>query len=350
MVEKIVKGRGVGFNPANRFEPISFEPDPEWNPEEDPSPKTRFYRDQTRDVLSKNDSPDIGFTYGLNPYRGCEHGCVYCYARPTHEYLGLSAGLDFETKIFVKEDAPSLLRERLASPRWVPQTVVMSGVTDCYQTAEKRFALTRGCLEVFAEFLNPVAIITKNRLVTRDIDVLKKLARADAAAVILSVTSLEDKVRRVMEPRTSAPKERLAAIHALSEAGIPVGVNVAPVVPGLTDHELPRILYEAAKAGARFAGYVPLRLPFAVKNIFEEWLAQNFPDHQKKVLNQIRAIRGGNLNDARFGSRMRGQGVFAKNLEEMFRIACGKAGLQHGGPGLSARSFHRREEQLSLNL
>ena len=217
-------------------------------------PRTQFFKDHSQTIIARNDSPDVGFDASLNPYRGCEHGCIYCYARPTHEFLGFSAGLDFESKIMVKEDAPELLRAELSSPKWQPQVIFMSGVTDCYQPVERKLKLTRRCLEVLAEFRNPVFIVTKNQLVTRDTDLLAELARHQAAAVWLSITTLDSDLRKVMEPRTSPPAARLAAIRELAAAGIPVGVNVAPVIPGLTDHEMPAILQAAAEAGATSAG------------------------------------------------------------------------------------------------
>src|SRR5258706_1542765 len=227
MASKTLPSRGAGGNPPNRFEKIHIEPDTDWDPEQDPLPRTQFLRDKTATIIAYNDSPDVGFEASVNPYRGCEHGCIYCYARPFHEYLGFSSGLDFETKIMVKQDAPKLLRQELSSPKWKPQVIAMSGVTDCYQPIERRLKLTRGCLEVLAEFRNPVAIVTKNNLVTRDINLLGELARYGAAAVFLSITSLDSDLRLVLEPRTSPPAARLTAIKALSAAGIPVGVLVA---------------------------------------------------------------------------------------------------------------------------
>jgi DNA repair photolyase len=273
-----------------------------------------------------------------------------CYARPTHEYLGLSAGLDFESKILVKEDAPELLRKELASPRWEPQVLSMSGVTDPYQPVEKKLRITRRCLEVLAEFRNPVVVVTKNHLVTRDMDLLSELARDGAAAVAISLTTLDDDLRRVMEPRTSRPARRLAAIEKLAEAGIPVGVMTAPVIPGLTDHELPALISAAAGAGATFAAYTPVRLPGAVRPIFEDWLARHFPERKDKVLNRIRSIRDGNLNDPRFGSRMRGEGIFADHIAQLFEISSRRAGIQRGSfPKLSTSAFRRAEEgQASL--
>jgi DNA repair photolyase len=264
-----------------------------------------------------------------------------CYARPTHEYLGFSAGLDFETKIVVKEDAPQLLRAELNSPRWLPQPVALCGVTDPYQPLEHRLGLTRRCLQVFAEFNNPVGVVTKNHLVTRDADLLGELARQEAAAVFLSVTTLDAGLARVMEPRATQPAGRLEAIRELSAAGVPTGVLVAPVIPGLTDTEMPAILAAAARAGARFAGYVVLRLPHGVAALFEEWLGLHFPGRKDKVLGGIRALRGGRLNDARFGSRMRGEGALALMIRDVFRLSCRRVGLRRGGPALSSAAFRR---------
>jgi DNA repair photolyase len=299
-----IRGRGASGNPPNRFERLALEPDPEWYDAEEPVPQTRFFRDDSKTIINYNDSPDIGFAASVNPYRGCEHGCIYCYARPFHEYLGFSSGLDFETKIMVKEDAPELLRRELASPKWKPQVIALSGVTDCYQPVERKLGLTRRCLEVLAEFRNPVGIVTKNHLVTRDVDVLGELARCDAAAVFMSVTTLDPELRKVMEPRTSPPASRFSAVETLSQAGVQVGVLVAPIIPGLTDHEIPSIISAAVKAGARFAGHVILRLPYAVAPLFEQWLTRHFPEKKEKVLNRIRAIRGGKLNDPRFDTAL----------------------------------------------
>ena len=526
-----LRGRGAPHNPPNRFEPIHYEPDPEAADPDTASPKTEFFRDTSRSVISRNDSPDVGFEASLNPYRGCEHGCIYClsgetltlmadgttrplgdlqvgdeiygtvrrgwyrrfvktrvlahwearkaayrvtledgtsliasgdhrfltlrgwkfvtgaqsgarrrphlttndklmgiggllervhhppgqplqilrltgglqehlrffqtvgpailrqrdidgvalktraqlgvaaieplgrmtplfdittgtedfiangvvshncYARPTHEYLGFSAGLDFETKILVKEEAPDLLRKEMSSPRWKPQALALSGVTDPYQPIERRLQLTRRCLEVLLDFRNPVLIITKNRLVTRDADLLGALAARDACAVFLSVTTFQRDIHRVLEPRTSSPRARIEAIRELSAAGIPVGVLVAPVIPGLTDHELPSIVEVAARAGARRSGYVVLRLPHGISALFEDWLERHFPDRKEKVLNRIRSLRGGRLNETRFGKRMRGEGVFAEQIAALHDMACKKAGIPRGGFELSTSHF-----------
>ncbi len=337
----VVRGRGVGWNPPNRFERISVElelaqDDPEGDPP--PLPETVLLRDRTRSILARNDSPDVGFDVGINPYRGCSHGCVYCYARPTHEYLGFSAGLDFETKIMVKEEAPALLRTALASKAWRPQVIALSGNTDAYQPAEKHLRLTRRCLEVLTEFRNPVGIVTKSHLVTRDADLLADLARDRATAVVLSITTLRNDVQRAMEPRAATPSRRLDAIRALVDAGIPVGVNVAPIVPGLTDEELPAILDAAAGAGATFASYIVLRLPHGVKEIFEGWLGQHFPERRDKVLQRLREMRGGKLYDARFEVRGRGEGPWAEHLRSLFRVTRDRLGLDHQ-PRLSAAAF-----------
>jgi DNA repair photolyase len=345
----ILMHRGAVENPPNRFEKIHLEPDADWNPEEDSLPRTQFFKDHSQTVIARNDSPDVGFQASLNPYRGCEHGCIYCYARPTHEYLGFSAGLDFESKIMVKEDAPELLRQELSSPKWQPQVIFMSGVTDCYQPVERKLKLTRRCLAVLAEFRNPVFIVTKNRLVTRDIDLLSALARHQAAAVWLSITTLDSELRKIMEPRTAPLAARLAAIRELAQAEIPVGVNVAPIVPGLTDHELPAILQAAADAGATSAGFEVVRLPYAVAPLFEKWLGTHFPDRKEKVLNRLRALNGGKLYDAQWGKRMHGEGIFAGQIEQMFEVARRKAGIQNDGDELSAAAFRRPPgAQLSL--
>ncbi len=335
-----VRGRGAATNPANRFVEIGVEPDPE-AAEEASAPATRFYRDAGRRAITTNTSPDVGFEASVNPYRGCEHGCIYCYARPTHEYFGFSAGLDFETRIMVKQDAPALLRAELAARSWTPKTVALSGVTDPYQPVERRLGITRGVLEVLAEFRNPVSVITKNHLVVRDADLLAGLARVDAASVTLSITTLDEDLRRVMEPRTSGPRRRLDAIRALREAGVPAGVMVGPVIPGLTEPELPAILEAAAEAGATHANYVVLRLPHGVAGLFERWLEDHLPGRKDKVLNRIRSLRGGELNDPRFGSRMRGEGVFAEEIRALFEIARRRAGLPRRGKPLSTAAFRR---------
>lgn len=336
-----VRGRGSTGNPKNRFEATELVPELAEEFDETSSPSTEFLTDASRSIIAYNDSPDVGFDASVNPYRGCEHGCVYCYARPTHEYLGFSSGLDFETKIMVKHDAPELLKKELSRLNWKPQVLAMSGVTDCYQPVEKKLRLTRRCLEVLLEFRNPVVIITKNYLVTRDVDILQELARYHCIGVSISLTTLDPRLSAVMEPRASRPVRRLAAIRQLADAGIPVGYLQAPMIPGLTDAEAPAIAQAASRAGAAFAGYVALRLPFAVKSLFEQWLEEHFPERKEKVLNRIRAIRGGRLNDPNFSTRMRGEGVFAQQMADLFQLACKKAGIDNRRPELTTRYFRR---------
>ena len=289
--EQPVKGRGTTTNPHNRFESLSYTPDPEYldhlldspdDGDEHPSPRTQVYRDPSRSILSRNDSPDLGFSVSINPYRGCEHGCIYCYARPTHEFLGMSAGLDFETRILAKQDAPALLRKALSARSYEPEPIIMCGITDPYQPVERRLLITRGCLQVLAEFRNPVAIITKNALVARDRDLLAELAESNAASVFVSITTLRPELARTLEPRASAPQRRLDAITLLAEAGVPVGVMSAPIIPGLNDHEVPAILQAAADAGARAAGHTVVRLPYAVSELFVEWLEDPLPGTEEQ--------------------------------------------------------------------
>ena len=348
-----IHGRGASWSPANRFEKLHVDVndfdvvDVDADESERPRRETQFFRDGTKTIITRNNSPDVGFETSLNPYRGCEHGCIYCYARPTHEYLGFSAGLDFESKIMVKTNAPQLLRAELERPGWKPQVLVMSGVTDPYQPVEKKLRITRGCLEVLAKFRNPVAIITKNRLVTRDADLLRELVDYNAVAVNISVTSLDPKLQRVLEPRTSSPQARLDAISQLHGAGIPVGVMVAPVIPGLTDHEVPKILETCARAGAQFAGYTIVRLPWAVAPLFEHWLEEHFPDRKEKVLGRIRHLRRDRLNNSEWHTRMTGEGIFAEQIASLFEVGCRRAGIGER-PKLSADGFRRTREQLTL--
>jgi len=348
-----IRGRGASWSPANRFEKLHIDLndpdvlDGDLETEERPRRLTQYFRDGSKSIITRNNSPDVGFETSLNPYRGCEHGCIYCYARPTHEYLGMSAGLDFESKIMVKMDAPELLRAELESPRWQPQTLVMSGVTDPYQPVERKLRITRGCLGVLAKFRHPLAIITKNRLVTRDIDLLRNLAERNASAVNVSVTSLDPNLQRVLEPRTSSPSARLDAIRQLRSAGIPVGVMVAPIIPGLNEHEVPGILDACAKAGAQFAGYTVVRLPWAVAPLFEHWLEEHFPERKEKVLGRIRNLRGDRLNNPKWHIRMTGEGIFAEQIASLFKVGCHRAGIGNR-PKLSTAAFLRAKEQLNL--
>jgi len=336
-----LRGRGSNHNPPNRFELICYERDPDVADEDAPAPATQFLRDRSRSVITSNSSPDIGFDVSINPYRGCETGCSYCYARPTHEYLGFSAGLDFETRILVKEDAPELLRQELSAHTWKPQLVALSGVTDAYQPIERRLQLTRRCLEVLVEFRNPVGVVTKHHLVSRDRDLLGELAREQAAVVYLSINSLDAELARRLEPRASQPLGRLAAIEELAAAKIPVGVLVAPIIPGLNDHEMPTVLAAAARAGARFAGYVLLRLPHGLPELFQSWLDQHYPGKKERILSRLRLMRGGQLNDPRFGSRMVGEGILAEQIRALFHLGCKQAGLARRGPAVSTAGFRR---------
>ncbi len=331
------KGRGTSENPPGRFETLEVEPI-------EPFPgriATRYLRDDSRSIVARNESPDVPFSVSINPYRGCEHGCTYCYARTYHEYLGFSAGLDFETRILVKDSAPELLRSELDSRTWRPQVLGMSGVTDPYQPIERRLELTRRCLQVLAEYRNPVAVITKNALVTRDLDFLGELSADGAAGVAISITTLDPEISRRMEPRTSHPRDRLEALRVLSENGIPCGVSLAPVIPGLTDHEIPAILEAAADHGAGWANWLLLRLPGAVEGIFRSWLEEVYPDRTEKILNRIRSLRQGGLSDSRFGTRMRGEGIFSEQIRSLFLTACDRHGLRTVPSPLSSAGFRR---------
>ncbi len=330
------RGRGATINPAGRFDRLEVSIDEEF---ENPNPRTEYLIDSSRSVITTIDSPDLSFRAGLNPYRGCEHGCSYCYARPYHEYLGFSAGKDFETRILVKENAPELLEKELSAPGWKPEPLAMSGVTDCYQPVERRLQITRRCLEVLALFKNPVGVVTKNHLVTRDTDLLSDLASVQAANVHISITTLDAGLASKLEPRASLPMHRLDAIRQLHEAGIPVGVLVAPVIPGLNDHEIPAILAAAKQAGATRAGFTILRLPHGVKDIFAAWVQEHYPDAAERIFGRIREIRGGQLNSSQFGTRMRGEGIYAEHIARLFDLSRTRENLEKHFPRLSTDSF-----------
>lgn len=339
-----MKGRGADEQPVNRFTDTEFEPDPEYlewlyQLGEDEPPRTKLLTDSSRTVITKNSSPDIEFDYSLNPYRGCEHGCSYCYARPFHEFLGFSAGLDFETKIVAKPDAPELLKAELCKKSWQVSNLVMSGVTDPYQPVEKEQKITRGCLRVLRDFRQPVEVITKNYLITRDLDYLAVLAAVRACRVRISITTLDPALGRILEPRASAPERRLEAVRKLSAAGVPVGVNAAPMIPGLNDHELPAIVKAAKEAGASWIHYLPLRLPGAVAPIFVSWLQRHRPHARDKVVRLIRELRGGKLNQTDFHTRFQGRGEVASRLRQLFEISRKKHGLSSSPPELSGRHF-----------
>jgi DNA repair photolyase len=328
------KGRGATLNPQGRFERHGHEAvDDGWGSlealAEDPSPATQVLPDRARTIIAHNQSPDVPFDQSINPYRGCEHGCVYCYARPSHGHLGLSAGLDFETRIFVKHDAALLLRQELARPGYVCKPISLGANTDPYQPLERRLEITRQVLEVLAETHHPVGIVTKSALVTRDIDLLAPMARAGLARVYVSVTTLDAALARTLEPRAAAPHRRLAAVRALAQAGITTGVMVAPIIPALTDHEIEPILAAAAAAGAASAGYVLLRLPHEVKDLMAAWLDTHRPLRAAHVLSLVRQCRDGRLNDPEFGSRMRGAGPFAELIRQRFHKASRRHGFDH---------------------
>ncbi len=345
-VGRSLPGRGAASNPANRFEGEERLPDPEQAGQ--PPSQTTVISERVKTALSYNDSPDIGFDRSLNPYRGCEHGCVYCYARPTHEYFGLSAGLDFETKLFAKTNIDDVLRQEVAAPRYRPRFVALSGVTDPYQPVEKHLELTRRCLNVLAESGHPVEIITKNPMVTRDVDLLRPLARQGAVRVSLSVTSLRGDLARRLEPRVPRPDLRLAAVSQLAAAGVPVGVNISPIIPGLNDEEVPALIRAARDAGAQWVRWILLRLPHGVKGVMAEWLEAHYPDRAAKVLNKVREARGGQLNVSQFGERMRGSGQQVAMIRRLFQTQAEKAGLSLKPPPLSALSFRAPSDQLQL--
>lgn len=333
-------GRGTLLNPSSRFDRLSFEPDGD-AAADGSAPRTEFLRDTTRTLITRNDSPDIPFEFSINPYRGCEHGCVYCYARPYHEYLGLSAGLDFETKIVVKTEAPELLRRELGRPSWKGNPLGLSGVTDCYQPVERRLELTRQCLALMVECGQPVGAITKSGLVARDADLFGELARHGAAEVCLTITTLDERLRRALEPRASTADVRLDAVARLAGQRVPVGVMVAPVIPGLTDHEIPRILGRAKEAGATWAGFTMLSLPHGVGGLFDEWLTAHVPDQKEKILGRLRQVRFGCLTDARFGHRRSGEGPLADLTAQLFARSRERVGLAAAPPLLSSAAFRR---------
>ncbi len=344
-----LKGRGSQFNLPNRFEQIYIDPDSYEREESQDTDEdegirkiqTVFYNDYSKTILAKNDSPDVGAGFSINPYRGCEHGCIYCYARPTHEYLGFSSGLDFESKIMVKRDAPQLLEEAFLKKNWEPQVIFFSGNTDCYQPVEKKLEITRGCLEIFLKFRNPLAIITKNSLVRRDVDILKELAKLNLVTVVLSITSLKKEVQRKMEPRTSSPELRLKALEFLSANGIRTSVNVAPIIPGLTDEEIPSILKAASEHGAKSAGKVVVRLPHGVKDLFVDWVRREFPERANKIINRISDLRGGKLYNSEWGKRMTGEGKWAETIHDIFKANCERYNLNKEKTSLATNLFIR---------
>lgn len=348
-------GRGSSLKPANRFLTIELQDDFEHLEPGDEllsehKVATEYFEDDSQTILSQNSSPDIPFKYSINPYRGCAHGCSYCYARPTHEYLGLNAGIDFESKIFIKRNASHLFRAELEKKSWTAEPVMLSGVTDPYQPAERRFQITRACLEVAKDFRQPVGIITKNALVTRDIDLLAELAQDRLARVAISLTTLDQNLTRQLEPRTSSPAARLRAIGELADAGIETTVMTAPLIPGLTDEEVPRLLEAAAEHGAKNAGYIILRLPQAVRPVFLDWIRRCYPDRVSKVEGLLRGMRSGGLNQSEFGTRMRGTGEYADLLSQSFKVFARKFGLSTKTEPLNRESFRRPSKGRQLDL
>ena len=329
VAERARKGRGAGINPSGRFEPHAREAmDDGWGGADEPQPiRTEVTPEKARSIITRNDSPDIAFDRSVNVYRGCEHGCVYCYARPSHSYLGLSPGLDFETKLFSKPDAARLLEREISAPGYHPKAIAMGTNTDPYQPVERQLGLTRAVLEVLDAASHPVTIVTKSAGVLRDLDILSRMAARGLAKVALSVTTLDGKLARSMEPRAATPGRRLEAIRQLSEAGVPTGVMVAPIIPALTDHEIERILDAAAEAGAREAGFVMLRLPHEVADIFKDWLVRDHPDRFRHVMNLVKAMREGAENETSFGKRMTGSGPYAWTIGRRFELAARRLGL-----------------------
>jgi len=347
------RGRGAATNASGRYEPLSRESfDDGWDSLEDLPPlKTQVQEERARTIITRNESPDISFDRSINPYRGCEHGCIYCFARPTHAYMGLSPGLDFETRLFAKPNAAQLLERELSKPGYTPRAIAIGTNTDPYQPLERRYTLMREILEVLETCAHPVAIVTKSALVTRDIDILSRMAERNLVKVALSVTTLDRKLSRAMEPRASAPHKRLAAIRALSEAGIPASAMMAPIVPALTDSEIESLLEAAAEHGATGAGYILLRLPLEVSELFRDWLVRERPDRYHHVMNLIRSMRGGKDYDAKWGERMRGRGPYADQIAKRFSLAARRLGLNLRRKKLNTDDFVQPQKggvQLSL--
>jgi DNA repair photolyase len=355
MIQPKFKGRGAQTNPKNRFERLSVDfTNPEYDLDIDAEyfeiqPGTVFFQDESKSVISTNDSEDLYFNYSFNPYRGCEHGCIYCYARPSHEFLGFSSGLDFETKIMIKEKAPKLLEKQFNDSSYKPDVILFCGNTDCYQPVERKLGITRRALQVCLDYRNPVSVITKNALILRDIDILNEMAGLNLVSVMLSVATLDKELANKLEPRTSIPERRLRVVEELAKNNIPVGVNLAPVIPGLTDKEIPSILKKAEECGASFAGYILIRLPYSVKDLFAEWLKRELPDRANKVLNTIKSMHNGKLNESEFGKRFTGEGELAETIHELFRLSCKKFKLNKERISLTTGLFRRNSgDQLEL--
>jgi len=323
MKESYFKGRGAQFKTSNRFLKNEYVTDHIEGLDEPllENPETKIFHESPKKIVNRVDSPDLGFGYSMNPYQGCEHGCIYCYARNTHEYYGFSAGLDFESKIIVKKNAASLLEQHLLSKNWNATPIMLSGNTDCYQPQEKKFQITRNMLKVLCNYRHPVGLITKNSLILRDIDLLQDLAKDNLVHVMISITTLNEDLRRAMEPRTASAVKRLKTVEELSIAGVPVGIMNAPIIPGLNHHEIPSILKAAAEHGALTVGMTVVRLNGSIGKLFEDWLRKNFPDRFDKVWNQICSLHGGDVNDSQFGRRMIGDGNIADSIHQLFRAS-----------------------------
>jgi DNA repair photolyase len=350
---QLERGRGARFNPALRFDRLQSEyVDDGWESLEDvPRLKTETFIETPKSIIARNDSPDISFDQSINTYRGCEHGCVYCYARPSHAFQNLSPGLDFESKIFVKPNAAALLREELTAPKYVPKTIALGANTDVYQPLERELRITRGVLDVLEEFQHPTGIVTKSALVLRDLDILQRMAKVGLVKVALSITTLDPQLARAMEPRASTPSRRIETIRQLAAAGVPTVVMIGPIIPGLNDHEIETILKAAAAAGATEAGYTMLRLPHEVKDIFKDWLAREYPDRAKKVMSLVRSVRGGKENDPNFGTRQSGTGPYAWLMGRRFQAASLRLGLNRSRLKLRTDLFKapvRIGQQLTL--
>jgi DNA repair photolyase len=337
-----IRGRGARSNATGRYESEVREAfDDGWEPDDDAPPQlaTIVTPEKAKVIITRNDSPDVGFSASINPYRGCEHGCIYCYARPAHAYMGLSPGLDFESKLFFKPQAATLLERELSKPRYVPEVIHIGGNTDPYQPQERRLRVTRGVIEVLSRFNHPFSIITKSALILRDLDLIAPMAAKNLARVAVSITSLDRRLARSMEPRAATPEKRLAAVKALSSAGVPVVVMFAPAIPALNDHEMEAVLERAAEAGARGAGYVALRLPMEIADLFQEWLATDHPDRAKHVMSLVRQMRGGKTYDAQWGKRMKGEGPIAALMSRRFKTAKARLGLDTPLPDLDLSLF-----------
>ena len=349
--DRFEKGRGAQYNPKNKFLKGEYvqehlEGIDDWEQEKR---ETEYIIDDSKTLVNTVTSPDVGMVYSANPYQGCEHGCIYCYARNSHEYWGYSAGVDFESRIVVKKNAPALLRKYFDNKNWVPATISLSGNTDCYQPIERKMRITRALLEICLDYRNPVGILTKNALVLRDMDIIQELAKKDLVSVFTSITSLDEDLRRVMEPRTASYKSRLKVVETLSKAGVPTGIMNAPLIPGLNDMHMHDVLKAASDAGAKWAGYTVVRLNGAVGGIFKDWLYKAFPDRANKVWHQISECHEGKVNDSRWGNRIVGDGKFAKLIKTQFQIYCKKYHLNETPREMNTSDFRRvKNKQMSL--